>query len=146
MFDCSRMDIAVKAAVTALSEGEVPIGAAIFKNGNSIAVEHNRVIALCDPTAHAEVLAIRRACQLLKTNILIDCVMYVTLEPCAMCAKAIMLSKISKIYFGAYNFKTGAIFHGENMIHLHQNILEVIGGVKETECSQVLKHFFLTRR
>lgn len=146
MFDFSLMDIALQEAEIARSCGEVPIGAAVYRAGKLIASDHNRVISLNDPTAHAEVLTIRRACKKLKTHMLIDCEMYITLEPCALCTKAIMLSRIKKIYFGAYNLKTGAVFHGENMLCLHQNILEVIGGVKEDECSQRLKRFFMTRR
>ena len=146
MFDFSMMDVALREADIALSEGEVPIGAAIFKGNELISSGHNRLISLNDPTAHAEVVAIRDACKRLKTHMLSDCVIYVTLEPCALCTKAIMLARMRKICFGAYNFKTGAVFHGENMLYLHKNILEVIGGIREIECSQSLKKFFLARR
>lgn len=146
MFDFSPMDTALQEADVASAEGEVPVGAAVLKGNELIARGHNRVIALNDPTAHAEVLAIRQACERLKTHMLIDCAIYVTLEPCALCVKAIMLSRIKKIYFGAYNIKTGAVFHGENMLCLHQNMLEVIGGIREIECSQSLDKFFLAHR
>lgn len=146
MFDFSPMDTALQEADVAFAEGEVPVGAAVLKGNELIARGHNRVIALSDPTAHAEVLAIRQACERLKTHMLIDCAIYVTLEPCALCVKAIMLSRIKKIYFGAYNIKTGAVFHGENMLCLHQNMLEVIGGIREIECSQSLDKFFLAHR
>lgn len=146
MFSFSIMDIAIDAAKRASTAEEVPVGAVIAIGNEIISVAYNRVIEMHDPTAHAEVLAIRDACQKLKTCMLTDCQMYVTLEPCAMCTKAILLSRIKKIYFGAYNFKTGAIFHGENMLYSKQNILEVIGGVKERECSDVLRDFFMARR
>lgn len=146
MFDFDFMDIAINASRSASVNEEVPVGAVITRGGDVISVAYNRVIEMHDPTAHAEVLAIREACSKLETCMLTDCQMYVTLEPCAMCTKAILLSRIKKVYFGAYNFKTGAIFHGENMLYSKQNILEVIGGVKERECSDVLRDFFVARR
>lgn len=140
------MRIAISAAYEADQKGEVPIGAVIVRNGEVISAAHNLVISNNDPTAHAEVVAIREACRKLHTHILDDCEMYVTLEPCAMCAKAILLARMKKLYFGAYNFKAGSIFHGENMVHLFENLLEVIGGVEETTCSLILKRFFEARR
>lgn len=140
------MRIAISAAYEADRKGEIPIGAVIVSNGEVISAAHNLVISHNDPTAHAEVVAIREACIKLHTHMLGDCEMYVTLEPCAMCAKAILLARMKKLYFGAYNFKTGSIFHGENMVYLFENLLEVIGGVEETACSLILKRFFEARR
>ena len=146
MFDFDFMDIEINASRKASVNEEVPVGAVITRGNKVISVAYNKVIEMHDPTAHAEILAIREACSKLETCMLTDCQMYVTLEPCAMCTKAILLSRIKKVYFGAYNFKTGAIFHGENMLYSKQNILEVIGGVKERECSDVLRDFFIARR
>lgn len=146
MFRFSLMDLAIDQAVKAELVGEVPVGAVISYHQTPLSFAHNMVIANADPTAHAEILAIRQACELLNTHILAGCSMYVTLEPCAMCAKAISLARISKLYFGAYDFKTSAVFHGENMLYCRRDMPEVIGGVKEQQCSSMLTDFFIARR
>lgn len=141
------MDIAIEEANIALKENEVPVGAVIVLGNVVIARAHNEVEQLKDPTAHAEILAIRRACKKLNSCYLDECKIFVTLEPCSMCLKAIFLSKIKKIYFGAYSFNTGAIFHKENMVQCKGNYdMKVVGGFKETSCSDLLKNFFLAKR
>ncbi len=127
--------------------GEVPVGATIVQNNKLITSAHNLVMTNNDSTAHAEIIAIRNACNKLETHRLDDCEIFVTLEPCAMCMKAILLAKIKKLYFGAYSFKTGAVFHGESMVQCYKSFdLKVVGGLKETECSVLLKDFFSSIR
>ena len=141
------MDAAISQAKIACKIGEVPVGATIVQNNRIIAASHNLVVTNNDATAHAEILSIRDACNKLETHRLDDCEIFVTLEPCAMCMKAIILAKIKKLYFGAYSFKTGAVFHGENMIQCYKSFdLKVVGGLKETECSVLLKDFFRSVR
>lgn len=141
------MDAAISLAKDAYEIGEIPVGAVIVQNGHVLASSHNLVITNNDPTAHAEIMAIRLACNKLETTHLDDCEIFVTLEPCAMCLKAILLAKIKKLYFGAYSFKTGAVFHGKNMLQYDNCFnLKVVGGLKETECSVLLKKFFSSIR
>ena len=101
--------------------------------------------ALVD-TAHAEILAIRRACTYLKTHMLTECDLYVTLEPCAMCAQAISLARIRRLYFGAYDVKYGAIVHNARVFSHSLHKPEYIGGVLETQCAKILQQFFQKRR
>ena len=147
MFDFSIMEIALQEAEHGMQIGEVPIGAVITtKNKQVLSVAHNEVILRNDPTAHAEILAIRKACERLETHHLDGYEMYVTLEPCEMCLNAILLSRIKKLYFGAYNVKYNSVLFKRNMIECLDNNLEVIGGVKEASSSQILKLFFSSRR
>lgn len=141
------MDAAISQAKKAYEIGEVPVGAIITQNGHVLASSHNLVITNNDPTAHAEIMAVRLACDKLETMYLDDCEIFVTLEPCVMCMKAIILAKIKKLYFGAYSFKTGAVFHEKNMLQCNNRFnLKVVGGLKETECSVLLKNFFISIR
>lgn len=121
---------------------EVPVGAVIVHNERIIAKAHNLTRNSHDPTAHAEIIAIRKAALKLRTSYLIDCSIYVTLEPCAMCAQALLWSRISKLYFGAYNLRCGAIESKNN----NYSKLEAYGGIKEQEASKLLIEFFSRRR
>lgn len=136
-------------AKKAKTSGEVPIAAAIVDSaGNLIASAHNRVEKRQDATAHAELLAIRKATKIKGKKYLQDCDLYVTLEPCAMCAQAISLAKIRRVYFGAYDPKSGGVEHGARVFNHPQchHAPEVIGGVMEKECGQLLSDFFAGKR
>lgn len=129
--------------------GEIPVGAVLVSaDGQIIGEGWNQSIALNDPTAHAEIQAIRMAGQALQNYRLIDCTLYVTLEPCTMCAGAILHSRIGRLVFGASDYKTGAIgsrfhlFEDYKMNHL----LEIRGGVMRAECSRKISDFFKKRR
>lgn len=129
--------------------GEVPIAAAILSpTGEVIATAHNEVEARKDATAHAELLAIRAACEKLGSKYLEGCTLVVTLEPCAMCAQAASLAKISKLIFGAFDAKGGGVDHGARVFShpTCHHAPEIIGGVMEAECGELLKHFFKARR
>ncbi|MFZ4125968.1 MAG: nucleoside deaminase [Rickettsiales bacterium] len=139
------MDKLITLAKQAAQKGEVPIAAAIIDSaGNLIASAHNRVEKRKDATAHAELLALRKATKIRGEKYLEDCDLYVTLEPCAMCAQAISLAKIRRVYFGAYDPKSGGVEHGARVFSRPQchHAPEVIGGVMENECGQLLSNFF----
>ena len=140
----SPMALALAQAELACLQGEVPIGAVIVHKNQIIAAAHNLVVTTYDPTAHAEILVLRQASQHLKTAFLTHCDLYVTLEPCAMCAQAIAWSRVRRLIFGAYDPKSGAVIHGPRLfsksICHHQP--EVIGGVEEKICQHQLRHFF----
>lgn len=140
------MEIALEEAIEAAARGSVPVGAVIVKDNKVISVAGNEVIKNCDPTAHAEGLAIRRACKILNRNILDDCDIYVTLEPCAMCAQAISLARIRRLYFGSYDVKYGGVVHGARIFDHALHKSEIIGGVFEIQCQKILKNFFKTKR
>ena len=127
---------------------EVPIGAAVMQDGAVIARAHNETVTRRDPTAHAELLAIRGALGALHTDRLEDCTLYVTLEPCAQCAGAIVLAKVGRVVFGAYDPKAGmAGSVGDVLRHPALNHRpEVIGGAQEEACSRLLNAFFDARR
>lgn len=132
------MEYAIKQAK--LCTNDVPIGCVIKQNGKIIASTHNRRELDNDVTAHAEILAIKKAQEILKTSRLNNCEMYVTLEPCPMCAWAISMSGISTVYFGSYNNQYGAL---ESAIKLPLNPnLKIYGGLKEKECNKILEDFF----
>lgn len=138
------MCVALSEAHLAMENGEVPVGAAIFKDKKLVASSHNRCEELCDPTAHAELLAIKEALKILAAKNLMGCELYVTLEPCPMCAGAIHLSKIDKVYFGAYDIKNGAL---GGQLDLSQAgcfdyKTEIYGSIEEIECEKLLKDFF----
>lgn len=136
-------------AQTAVNAGEVPIAACIVgPEGAVIAQAHNEVEAHRDATAHAELLVIRQACQTLGTKYLEDCTLYVTLEPCAMCAQAASHVKLKKIVFGAYDPKSGGVEHGARVFShpTCHHAPEIIGGVMESECGLVLSEFFKAKR
>jgi len=144
----SFMQIAVEEARAAGARGEVPVGCAIVREGKVIARATNRVIADRDPTAHAELIAIRAASATLGSERLTDCDLYVTLEPCAMCAAAISFARIRRLYFGAGDPKGGAVEHGVRFFGspaCHHRP-EIYGGINESESAALLKDFFQVRR
>ncbi len=142
------MRMALEEAKKAGQADEVPIGAILVKEDNVIARDHNRCIELKDPTAHAEMLVLRKAGEALKNYRLEDTVMYVTAEPCPMCASAMVHSRISRLVFGTLEPKFGAV---ESRFKLLQDEsfnhkIAVSGGVLEKECAEILKNFFRERR
>ncbi len=137
------MEKALRSANEAYMIGEVPVGAVIVRNNEIISSAHNLTRTNCDVTAHAEILAIREAEHLLGDWRLCDCEIYVTLEPCMMCMGALINSRISRIYFGAYDKDFG--FSLSNHFTIPHNI-EVYGGICETQCEKLLKDFFKKRR
>ena len=140
------MEIALFKAKKAAEVGEVPIGAVIRDDmTDTILVStHNKVEQLLDPTAHAEILAIREAASVLGTKVLSNCTIFVTLEPCAMCAQAISLAKLKRLIFGAYDPKGGGVEHGGRIFDRAtcNHRPEVIGGWHEREASELLSSFF----
>ncbi|MCW2308179.1 nucleoside deaminase [Rhodobium gokarnense] len=142
------MTAALEEARAAAARGEVPVGAVIVKDGTIVARAGNRTLQDRDPTAHAELLAIRTAAASLGTERLIGCDLYVTLEPCAMCAAAISFARIRRLYFGAGDPKMGAVEHGPrffSQVTCH-HAPEVYSGIAETEAAELLKAFFRDRR
>ena len=143
------MDIALQEARAAAERGEVPVGAVVTgKGGAIIAAAGNRTIELNDPTAHAEVLAIRHACQVIASQRLVECDLYVTLEPCAMCAAAISFARIRRLYFGAVDEKMGAVESGPRYFAqatCHHRP-DVYSGIGETRSKALLLQFFGERR
>jgi tRNA(Arg) A34 adenosine deaminase TadA len=143
------MDLALAEAMRAGDLGEVPIGAVLVSaEGEILASAGNRTLQLRDPTAHAELLAIRAACALLGSERLGGCDLYVTLEPCAMCAAAISFARIRRLYFGAPDPKGGAVEHGPRFFTQAtcHHAPEVIGGIGESKAAALLKQFFAGRR
>jgi tRNA(Arg) A34 adenosine deaminase TadA len=143
------MPLALSEARAAAARGEVPVGAVIVSpSGDVLAVAGNRTRELNDPTAHAEMLAIRAACTALGDERLVDCDLYVTLEPCPMCAAAISFARIRRLYYGASDPKGGAVESGVRFFSaptcLHRP--EVYGGIAETEAAALLREFFTARR
>ena len=139
---------ALAAARDAAAAGEVPVGAAVVLNGAVIAVAANAPRALNDPTAHAELLAIRTAAHILGRDRLGDCDLWVTLEPCAMCAGAIAHARLRRLYYGASDPKGGAVEHGPRFFGqptCHHRP-EVYGGIGEGEAGVLLRDFFAARR
>ena len=144
----SFMDMALAQARAAAQRGEVPVGCVIVHRGGVIARAGNRTVADRDPTAHAEVLAIRSAAAVLGTERLTDCDLYVTLEPCAMCAAAASFARIRRLYYGAADPKGGAVEHGVRFFaaaSCHHRP-EIYAGLAEAEASALLKEFFKARR
>ena len=140
--------LAFDEARAAFARGEVPVGAVLVCGRRVIAAAGNRTLADHDPTAHAEMLAIRAACTALGSQRLPDCDLYVTLEPCAMCAAAISFARIRRIYFAAPDPKGGAVEHGPRFFGqatCHHRP-EVYGGLRETEAAALLRAFFELRR
>jgi tRNA(adenine34) deaminase len=143
------MQLALAEAMRARERGEVPIGAVIVDaNGKVLANAGNRTLQLRDPTAHAELLAIRAACAKIGSERLTGCDLYVTLEPCAMCAAAISFARIRRLYFGAPDPKGGAVEHGPRFFTQAtcHHAPEVIGGIGETQAAALLRDFFAERR
>ena len=146
--DRANMDRALDAAHDAAVGGDVPVGAVIVRDGAVLARAANRTVRDQDPTAHAEVLAIRAAAAALGSWRLTACTLYVTLEPCAMCAGAIVLARLDRVVFGAWDDKAGmAGSVGDLLRHPRLNHRpEVRGGVRADECGRVLQAFFAARR
>jgi tRNA(adenine34) deaminase len=142
------MALALAEARAAAAAGEVPVGAVIVKDGVVIAAARNRPRELKDPTAHAETLAIRGACAALGDERLTGCDLYVTLEPCAMCAAAISFARIRRLYFGAADPKGGAVENGPRLFAQPtcHHAPEIYGGIAESEAAALLKAFFAARR
>jgi len=142
------MQIALDLARKAEAAGEVPVGAVIVCAGEIVASAANRMRELADPTAHAEMLAIRQAIEALGAMRLTECDLYVTLEPCTMCAGAIANARIRRLYYAAPDPKGGAIDHGVRFFSAPtcHHRPEVVAGLNETEASELLKHFFAARR
>ena len=142
------MRLALDAAARAGEAGEVPVGAVVTRGGTVVAVVANRMRAAGDPTAHAEMEAIRAALAALGTGRLDGCDLWVTLEPCAMCAGAIAHARIDRLYYGAADAKGGAVAHGPRFFTqptCHHRP-EIYGGIGETESATLLKAFFAGRR
>ena len=164
------MALALQQARAAAARGEVPVGAVLVQDGRVVAAAGNRVEELTDPTAHAEILVLRQAAAAANSPRLGECDLYVTLEPCPMCATAISFARIRRVYFGAYDPKGGAVEHGPRLfeqatIHHRPEIYggiehgprifdhatchhrpEVIGGMAEAEAAELLRAFFRDRR
>ena len=142
------MQAALAQAQAAVAAGEVPIGAVVVKHGSVIAAAHNRPRTLHDPTAHAEILAIREAARVLGNARLDHCELWVTLEPCAMCAGAIAHARIARLYYAASDPKGGAVEHGPRVFEHEQTLHrpEVYSGIGEDESAALLKAFFAVRR
>lgn len=142
------MDTALGEARKARDAGEVPVGAVIVRDGAVIAAAHNRTLTDRDPTAHAEILAIRAAARALGSERLVGCDLYVTLEPCPMCAAAISFARLRRLYFAAYDPKSGGVEQGARIFDqptCHHRP-EVYGGIGEEEASRLLTEFFAERR
>ncbi len=142
------MDLALEEARAAAAAGEVPIGCVIVSGGEVVARAGNRTLADRDPTAHAELLAIRAAAAALGSERLVDCDLYVTLEPCAMCAAALSFARIRRLYYGAADPKGGAVENGVRFFSsptCHHRP-EVYAGIGEGEAAALLRDFFRARR
>jgi tRNA(adenine34) deaminase len=142
------MAIAMDEARAAGARGEVPVGAVIVRDGAVLAQAGNRTLADMDPTAHAELLAVRAAAKKLGSERLTGCDLYVTLEPCAMCAAALSFARIRRLYYGAADPKGGAVDNGVRFFASEtcHHRPEVYGGIGESEASTLLKDFFAARR
>jgi tRNA(adenine34) deaminase len=142
------MSIALEEARAAAARGEVPVGCVVVRDGGIVGRAGNRTIADHDPTAHAEVIAIRAAASALGSERLADCDLYVTLEPCAMCTAAMSFARMRRLYFGAADAKGGAVEHGVRFFAAPtcHHRPEVYGGINESECGELLKDFFQARR
>jgi len=142
------MKEAIKEARKAEAKLEVPVGAIIVKDGKIIARAHNQKETKLDPTKHAEIMAIQKACKKLKTWRLTDCIMYVTLEPCTMCAGAIIQARINKVYIGAMDEKTGSCGSVFNLFEDYKfnHHVETEYNVCKEECEIILKDFFINLR
>jgi tRNA(adenine34) deaminase len=144
----SFMEQALDEARKAQARGEVPVGCVVVRNGTIIAAAGNRTLADRDPTAHAEMLAIRAAAKIVGSERLTDCDLHVTLEPCAMCAAAISFARIHRLYYGAADPKGGAVEHGARFFTqptCHHRP-EIYGGISESASADLLREFFAARR
>ncbi len=146
--DLAGMAVALEEARIAAAADEVAVGAAVVRGETVVARAHNDTVARRDPTAHAELLAIQQALTALGTGRLDDCTLYVTLEPCAQCAGAIVLAKVGRVVFGAYDDKAGMGGSvGDLLRHPKLNHrVEVIGGVEADVCGELLRDYFRAKR
>ena len=144
----SFMDLALKAAETAGNSGEVPIGCVIVRDGAVVAAAGNRTLADRDPTAHAEILALREAAAKLGSERLVDCDLYVSLEPCTMCVGAISFARVRRLYYGAADPKGGAVESGVRFFTSPtcHHAPQVYSGLGESEAAALLRQFFKARR
>jgi tRNA(adenine34) deaminase len=145
--DESFMREALLEAKRAAENNEVPVGAVVVLDNKILSRAHNRALSLNDPTAHAEILAIREACRIINNYRIPGCDMYVSLEPCAMCLGAICQARVRRLIFGALDQKSGAVesimtFPFDRMNHL----VKIEGGILSEECGKILKDFFVTKR
>ena len=142
------MSVALEEARAAGARGEVPVGCVVVRDNEVIARAGNRTLADRDPTAHAELIAIRAAAKALGSERLTDCDLHVTLEPCTMCAAAISFARIRRLYFGAADSKGGAVEHGVRFFAAPtcHHRPEIYGAISESECAVLLKDFFQARR
>ena len=150
MIKDENMELAIKQAKRAAERDEVPVGAIIKEDsGKIIAIESNKTLELCDPTAHAEINAIRKACRVRQDLYLSDCTMYVTLEPCSMCLAAIVNSRLKKLIYGLPSPKYGAFSSNYSSCHKAERFIkntEVYGGFYQLEISRIMKSFFEDKR
>ncbi len=146
--DTEHMQAALDAARNAREEGEVPVGAVVVKGSNIIASGHNISVGAADPSGHAEIVALRAAAKALGNHRLTDATLYVTLEPCLMCVGAIAQARVSRVVFGAYDAKAGALGSVEDLSvsRALNHRFEVNGGVLADECGELLRAFFEARR
>ena len=143
------MDQALNAALDGQKLGEVPIGCVIIdENKNILSLTHNRVIGDNDPTAHAEILAIREACSKIQASRLVNCSLYVTLEPCLMCASAISRAKIKRLFYGADDNKYGSINGSINFFqsNICNHIPEIYDNICKDKCENIINNFFKDKR
>lgn len=142
------MDLALEAAESAAKSGEVPIGCVVVRDGKVIATAGNRTLTDRDPTAHAEIVALRQAARIIGSERLVDCDLYVTLEPCTMCAGAISFARIRRLYYGAADSKGGAVESGVRFFASPtcHHAPEVYSAVGEQDAARLLKDFFRARR
>jgi tRNA(Arg) A34 adenosine deaminase TadA len=150
MIKDQTMELAIQQATSAAARDEVPVGAVIQDaSGKIIAKESNKTMELCDPTAHAEINAIRKACKKRKDLYLNDCTIYVTLEPCSMCLAAIVNSRLKKLIYGLPSPKYGALSSNHSPCQSREKLVkntEVYGGFYQSEISRIMKEFFEDRR
>ena len=148
VIDQKYMRMAIKEAGQAARSGEVPVGAVLVKGGRVLAEDHNQCIKQSDPTAHAEVLVLRKAGKALRNYRLKDTVMYVTTEPCPMCLSAMIHARVSRLVFGTLEPKFGAVESRFSLLKKNglNHHVEVTRGILEKECTEILKSFFKNRR
>ena len=145
--DIYFMQQALKCAEKAQEKDEVPIGAVVVKNNKIIAKGYNKSITLKDTTAHAEIVAIRKACKKLNNYRLNDCSVYVTIEPCSMCMGALILARIKNLYFGAKDIKAGACGSILDISKAKTNHkIKIYSGLLEQDCAKIIKEFFKNKR
>ena len=142
------MEMAISEARLAADRGEVPVGAVVVHNRTLLAKAGNRTLELNDPTAHAEILAIRQACYKLNSHRLANCDLYVTLEPCTMCASAISFARIKRLYYSASDRKGGAVDNGVRFFQQPtcHHAPDVYSGLGESQTSRLLSEFFADKR